>query len=236
MNREETIKVLDDLRNKLASMRNEITLLEEKEMKLEEQLLLGSTFNLNELYSLLMILISNKENKYYVLKEYKYLDILHVIQRHYYLIDSSKSDTKIESHTQMMKMAANNDIIYLAREEDSQHLEKNGSKNITFRFLLDKIRYNFKNTNYLHENGISVSSEEFEGHEYIKDFIYYLANAQTGKTNEELKLFNPINVLFDFLELEKSKENTTDLLVEVQPDGTLKTIQSIDHSKTRVKK
>ena len=177
-----------------------------------------------------------KENKYYTLKEYKYLDILHIIHRHYYLIDSSKSDTKIVSPIQMRKLAANNDIIYLAGEEDSQHLEKNSNKNVTFRFLLDKIRYNVENSNYLLENGISVSSEKFEEHEYIKDFICYLANLQTGKTPEELKSFNPINAVFDFLEYRKSKENTTDLLVEVQPDGTLKTIQSIEHPKTRVKK
>ena len=205
MNREETIKVLDDLRNKLTSMKIETDKLELKEKQLEDQLLSGSTFNLSELSMLLIALISYIENKYYVPRIYKKLSENWTIYRYYYLTESSKSNIEFKSSS---AMRANPDTIYLGMEIDSQNLEHLDNKNITFQILLDKIRYNVRNENYLRENGIIVSSANFENRKYIKDFIYYLANAQTGKTNEELKLFNPINVLFDFLELEKKQPKT----------------------------
>lgn len=200
MKSDELIKVLNDKKSKIKEIDSKITKLKEDEKKIIDTIMRSTAFIPRRLAFAISYLVLAKEEKLYIpingsnMNEYGL---------YYYIILVNANELK---KYPSLNICAYSDIIPIYSAEIGKSNYDN--QELTFSHLRKKFELT---VDLIKEYNFKCNIHSFVGHEYIKDYITYIAMLQLKKDGESLTKEEMLIAVSDFLNLKKDKPKTKEL-------------------------
>lgn len=196
MNKEELLKLKENYTHRKSNIKNDIQAIKLEDEEFDLFLINSISFKPSEIAKIICLLIFSLENKEYIpLKEissdnmYKYLTLIP------YKEYKEKGLSNFKSYNDKISLYS------LKNNQNNANIDNEYS--FTFEHLLAE--YNLKHKN-LNDKYLHVFLWQFMERPYVRHFISILAELQAKNNGEHLTEEEMLNVMSDFINLEKEKK------------------------------